>query len=88
MDHTLINPNQLRSYGTNVQDNPMYTLLLSIVTEDKSFGMELTMQGTTVLFEKYTPKIFEVESFPHVILSWPSNFNGGNDGLYATHKFN
>ena len=34
MDTTLVNPNQLRHYGTQVQDNPMSQLPLSIITED------------------------------------------------------
>ena len=31
MDHTLINPNQLRHFGTIVQDNPMLSKPLSII---------------------------------------------------------
>ena len=75
IDHTLINPNQLRSYGTIVQDNPVSPLPLSIVTEDKSFSMELKMQGTIVLFETYTPTQFELESCPHVVLSSSSSWD-------------
>ena len=48
MDHSLINPNQLRHFGTIVQDNPMSPKPLSIITEDKEFCMELRMDGTIV----------------------------------------
>ena len=48
MDHTLLNPNQLRHYGTIVQDNPTLPLPLSIIAEDWSFCIEIFMQGTTV----------------------------------------
>ena len=34
LDHSLINPNQLRHHGTKVQDNPMSDRALSIITED------------------------------------------------------
>ena len=37
MDHTLINPNQLRHFGTKVQDNLTLEEPLSIITEDKEF---------------------------------------------------
>ena len=36
LDHTLVNPNQLRAYGVSVQDNPFDTKPLSITTNDVS----------------------------------------------------
>ena len=36
---TLVNPNQLRRYGTRVQGNPMSESPLSIITEDGEFSM-------------------------------------------------
>ena len=41
MDHTLINPNQLRHFGSKVQDNLTLEEPLSIITEDKEFCMDL-----------------------------------------------
>jgi len=35
MKHSLINPNQLRHFGTKVQDDPTSDRPLSIITEDK-----------------------------------------------------
>ena len=64
MDHTLLNPNQLRHYGTIVQDNPTSPLPLSIVTEDRSFCMELFMQGTTVQVQTHSPTQTELETCP------------------------
>ena len=40
MQDTLINPNQLRHFGTNVQDNPVSNYPLSIITADHEFSME------------------------------------------------
>jgi hypothetical protein len=45
VDKILIN-NQLRHFGTKVQDNPMSDRALSIISEDNEFCMLLSMQGT------------------------------------------
>lgn len=49
MDHIPVNPNQLRYFGVTVQDDPTSSLLLSIITENKEFCMDLSMKGTIVL---------------------------------------
>ena len=69
MDHSLINPNQLRHYGTKVQDNPSSLLPLSIITEDNEFCMEMSMNGTIVSFNSHTPSSKELSSCPHIHLS-------------------
>ena len=48
MNCTLINPNQLRHFGTKVQDNPVSDLPLFIMTENNEFSMELDMSGTII----------------------------------------
>ena len=48
MEHSLLNPNQLRHHGVRVQDDPTSQYPLSIVTEDNDFCMELSMEGTIV----------------------------------------
>ena len=55
IDHTLVNPNQLRYHGTIVQDNPMSRDLISLMTEDEDFCMELSMMGTIVYANTFTP---------------------------------
>ena len=55
MNHSLINPNQLRHYGTVVQDNPVLNQPLYIMTEDTSFIMELKLKGTVIGSETFTP---------------------------------
>ena len=42
LDHTLVNPNQLRAYGITVQDNPFSTAPIYISTEDNDFIIPLT----------------------------------------------
>ena len=69
LDHSLINPNQLRHYGTEVQDNPMSDTPLSIITEDKEFCMELMMAGTIIYMDTFTPSQRELQECPHVTLT-------------------
>ena len=75
IDHTLINPNQLCHYGTSAQDDPTSARPLSIITEDKSFCMELTMQGTIIFAETYSPTNQELDSCPHINLSSNASWN-------------
>ena len=77
MQTSLINPNQLRHYGVQVQDNPTSHLPLSIVTEDYDFSMNLTMAGTIVYAETHTPSDHELTTCKHIELtsshSWDPN---------------
>ena len=78
MDHTLINPNQLRHHGTKVQDNPMSDHPLSIITDDNEFCMELTMSGTIVFATTHSPTEQELNTCQHVILSSSHSWNPHN----------
>ena len=69
IDTTLVNPNQLRHYGTQVQDNPMSQLPLSIITEDSEFCMELMMNGTIIYADTHTPSDKELNECPHILLT-------------------
>ena len=69
MDHTLVNPNQLRHFGVRVQDNPMSSRPLSIITENNEFCMELAIEGTIVFAETRTPTLKELNECPHVQLT-------------------
>ena len=69
MTTSLINPNQLRHFGTHVQDNPMSQQPLSIVTEDCEFSMNLSMAGTIVYVDTFTPSSFELDTCPHIQLT-------------------
>ena len=69
METTLVNPNQLRHFGTQVQDNPTAAFTLSIISEDDEFSLELTMAGTIVCVETFTPSETELLSCPHIQLT-------------------
>ena len=78
MAHSLINPNQLRHYGTKVQDDPTSDRALSIITEDNEFCMELKMTGTVVYANTFTPSEQELHHCPHIILSSPHTWDPHN----------
>ena len=78
MDHSLINPNQLRYYGIKVQYNPILDTALSIIIEDNEFCMELAMAGTVVYAETFTPSEQELHQCPHIILAFPHAWNPQN----------
>ena len=72
MDTSLINPNQLRHFGTHVQDNPSSAQPLSIMTEDLEFSMNLPMAGTIVYADTHTPTSHELASCPHIQITSPT----------------
>ena len=69
LPHSLIDPNQLRHFGTTVQDNPVHMSPLHLRTEDARFSMELNMLGTIIYTETRTPTEVELNSCPHIIMS-------------------
>ena len=64
LDHTLINPNQLRHHGIKVQDNPTSDEPFYIMTENSDFNMELKMKGTVIFAETFTPSEKELHNCP------------------------
>ena len=69
LPNTLVNPNQLRHYGIQVQDNPFSDFPLSIKTEDLSFSMPLESQGTVIFAHTFSPSAKDLENNPRIILS-------------------
>ena len=75
MRHTLVNPNQLRYYGTKVQDNPTSARPLHIMTESSEFNLELKIKGTVTFADTFTPTAKQLHDCPHVVLSSPHERN-------------
>ena len=69
MEHTLINPNQLRHFGVTVQDNPFAREPLFIATEDESFVLPLHTEGTNVVVSTRTPTDAELHQCQHIHLT-------------------
>ena len=67
MDHTLMNPNQLRAYVVIVQDNPFEEAPIFIATEDHEFIILLYSKGTILGVTTRNPTDKELQMFPHVI---------------------
>ena len=68
LTHSLFNPNQLRHFGTRVQDNPYDTQPMSISTGDESFTACLKSKGTDIYLTTWAPKQQDLESYPHIVL--------------------
>ena len=79
LNHTLVNPNQLRAYGTIVQDNPYSGDPLFIQTSNLQFNMELHTTGTVIYAPTRTPTNEDLYSgdLPMVELSSPIEWNPG-----------
>ena len=66
MDHTLVNPKQLRAYGMTVQDNPFAEASIFIATEKHDFMLTLSSKGTIIGVATRTPTNKELQTCPHV----------------------
>jgi len=69
MDHSLLNPNQLRHFGTIVQDNPYDPTQTHIANEDRTCVIPLSSFGTTLGFETFAPTDNDLQQFEHTILT-------------------
>ena len=69
MRHTLINPNQMRAYNVEVQDNPYDHRPLMISTSDPDFIMCMKTKGTTVYFDSWAPSERDLHECPHIVLT-------------------
>ena len=76
LDHTLVNPNQLRAYSVSIQDNPFDDKPLSITTDDAS--VELYSEGTVICGDTRTPTDSEMSQFPRLILTSPHDWDPHN----------
>jgi hypothetical protein len=69
MDNTLVNPNQLRSFGITVQDNPFDAAPTYVSAESDDFSFPLNCQGTILSAATRTPTDLELQTCTHVVLS-------------------
>ena len=76
LDHTLVNPNQLRAYDVSIQDNPFNAKPLSITTDDAS--VELYSEGTMICGDTWTPTESELSQLPRLILTSPHDWDPHN----------
>ena len=69
MNHSLINQNQLRNFGTTVHDNPFSSTDIAIISNDHEYSIPLQVEGTIVYLDTHTPTVDELENCPRIVLS-------------------
>ena len=94
MDHSLMNPNQLRHFGIEVEDNPYSHHGMYIKKDDDDDGMSfcagLKVQGTIIFIDTWTPSDEDLRDLPHIVMTspnewdphrveFPNNFNLNNE---------
>ena len=72
MDHTLLNPNQLRLFGIEVHDN-MYDLdparAMGIIVPDTNKKIPFQSQGSTIFFTSRYPTDDKLDQYPHIVVT-------------------
>ena len=70
IDHTLVNPNQLRYFGVKVQDNPYHVVPMHTATEaEDTMCFPLHSEGTTIFLSTRTPTEQELHECVHIELT-------------------
>ena len=75
LDHSLLNPNQLRAHGITVQDNPYGDTAMHIAVPNDEFQHPMQSDGTTIYFDSRTPTNYELATCPHIIMSSGAEWN-------------
>jgi hypothetical protein len=75
LEHSLLNPNQMRHHGVTVQDNPYSDTSLHISSVDDDFTMAMQADGTVIFFDSRTPTEYELAHCPHIELSSNAPWN-------------
>ena len=65
LQHTVVNPNQLRAYGTTIQDNPFASSPLNF-EPPTSPNIPLMTMGTIIYCNTRAPSDHELSTLPHL----------------------
>jgi len=74
MQHSLINPNQVRAYGVSLCDDPTDPNCQLGMDVQDTF-IPFTMSGTTCSFTTRTPTSWELENCPHLEITLDAEWN-------------
>jgi hypothetical protein len=66
LDHTLINPNQLRAYGISLWDNPFDPIHSLAIEVNPTLNIPLRAYGTKVGFCTHVPTAAELRTCEHI----------------------
>ena len=70
LDHTLINPNQLPQFHTQVREDPYHDIeQMNITNPSRYFTACLESQGTNIFFNTWFPTHTYLAAFPHIELT-------------------
>ena len=69
MQHSLINPNQLRHFGTKIRDDPTSRHPMCLVSPDRDIEIPLQIDGTIIYYNTHTPTPEELDSCERIVLS-------------------
>ena len=83
LQHTLVNPNQLRAYGTTIQDNPFASSPLKFEPPTGPTIPLMTI-GTIIYCNTRTPSDHELSSLTHIPLSSSATW-GPHNVVFPTH---
>ena len=75
MDHSLINPNQLRHYGLGFWDNPYDPVRKLQIDTNDDLVIPLQAQGTKLYFESRVPTRQELSECARITMSSPEPWN-------------
>ena len=79
LDHSLINPNQVRFNGVGFWDNPYDDMHeLSIELYEKDVTIPMHFNGTKLVFESTVPSEQELNVLPHLILTSSNPWDPGD----------
>ena len=84
MDHSLINPNQLRSYGVPVWDNPFDPSHPTQIEINDSIIIPLFGSGTKLSFKTRVPSRTELRDCPHITMTSPLPWDPKNITISTT----
>ena len=76
MQNTLLNPNQLRSFGMLVKDDPFVSDgPICIEPENGDAVLPLHTEGTIIYLDTWTPTDKYLSQFPHITMTSPHPWN-------------
>ena len=77
LEHSLVNPNQLRAFGTMIQDNP-FGGPMSLEDPEETVIVPLKLDGTNIGFTTRTPSQKELDECQHLHLTSQHEWDPGN----------
>lgn len=87
LDHSLINPNQVRHNGIGFWDNPYDSSHeLGIEIYEKDIMIPMQYDGTKLAFRSSVPTEYELNVLPHIILTSSTQWNPGEVVLGKTQR--